>query len=198
MEKFNPERFADVKKEDDKFTFFFVGRIVGDKGINELVEAFTKLHEIHRHTRLVLVGNYEANLDPVKQVTMDRIMSNPDIVACGPRYGEDLLAEYMKSDCHVLPSYREGFPNTPMEAGAMGLPNIVTDINGAREIIVNGENGLIVPSKDADALYEAMEKMLTDEPMRKSMAGKARKMIADRFEKNFVQKSQIEFYEELL
>ena len=129
---------------------------------------------------------------------MDRIKSNPDIDACGPRYGEDLLAEYMKSDCHVLPSYREGFPNTPMEAGAMGLPNIVTDINGSREIIVNGENGLIVPSKDADALYDAMERMLTDEPMRKSMAGKARKMIADRFEKNFVQKSQIAFYEEIM
>ena len=198
MEQFNPERFADVKKEDNKFTFLFVGRIVGDKGVNELVEAFTKLHDKHRHTRLVLVGNYEANLDPVKQVTMDRIKSNPDIVACGPRYGEDLLAEYMKSDCHVLPSYREGFPNTPMEAGAMGLPNIVTDINGSREIIVNGENGLIVPSKDADALYDAMERMLTDEPMRKSMAGKARKMIADRFEKNFVQKSQIAFLEEIM
>ena len=80
----------------------------------------------------------------------------------------------------------------------MGLPNIVTDINGSREIIVNGENGLIVPSKDADALYEAMEKMLNDEPMRKSMAGKARKMIADRFEKNFVQTSQIAFYEEIM
>ena len=197
MERFSPDRFT-VNKDADVFTFVFVGRIVGDKGINELVEAFTKLHDKHHHTRLVLVGNYEANLDPVKQVTMDRIKSNPDIDACGPRYGDDLLAEYMKSDCHVLPSYREGFPNTPMEAGAMGLPNIVTDINGSREIIVNGENGLIVPSKDADALYDAMERMLTDEPMRKSMAGKARKMIADRFEKNFVQTSQIAFYEEIM
>ena len=70
---------------------------------------------------------------------------------------------------------------------------------GALELIIDfGENGLIVPSKDADALYDAMERMLTDEPMRKSMAGKARKMIADRFEKNFVQKSQIAFYEEIL
>ena len=180
------------------FTYLFVGRIVGDKGINELVEAFTKLHDKHRHTRLVLVGNYEANLDPVEQVTMDRIKSNPDIDACGPRYGDDLLAEYMKSDCHVLPSYREGFPNTPMQAGAMGLPNIVTDINGSREIVIHGENGLIVTPKDTGALYDAMERMLTDESMRKSMAGKARKMIADRFEKNFVQTSQIAFYEEIM
>ena len=129
---------------------------------------------------------------------MDRIKANPDINACGPRYGEDLLVEYMKADCHVLPSYREGFPNTPMEAGAMRLPNIVTDINGSREIVIHGENGLIVTPKDTGALYDAMERMLTDEPMRKSMAGKARKMIADRFEKNFVQKCQIEFYERVL
>ena len=104
MEKFNPKRFADVKKDDEKFTFLFVGRIVGDKGVNELVEAFTKLHDKHRHTRLVLVGNYEAHLDPAKQVTMDSIKANPDIVACGPRFGDDLLVEYMKTDCHVLPS----------------------------------------------------------------------------------------------
>ena len=129
---------------------------------------------------------------------MDRIKANPDIVACGPKFGDDLLVEYMKSDCHVLPSYREGFPNTPMEAGAMGLPNIVTDINGSREIVIHGENCLIVPSKDAGALYDAMERMLTDEPMRKSMAGKTRQLIADRFEKNFVQKSQIAFYEEIM
>ena len=58
LEEFNPKRFVDVKKEDDKFTFLFVGRIVGDKGINELVEAFTKLHDKHRNTRLVLVGNF--------------------------------------------------------------------------------------------------------------------------------------------
>ena len=198
MEKFNPEHVADVKKEDDKFTFLFVGRIVGDKGVNELVEAFTKLHDKHPNTGLVLVGNYEANLGPVKEQTIDRIKANHDIVACGPKYGDDLLVEYMKADCHVLPSYRKGIPNPPLEAGAMGLPNIVTDINGSREIVIHGENCLIVPSKDAGALYDAMERMLTDEPMRKSMASKARKMIADRFEKNFVQKCQIEFYKEIL
>lgn len=198
MERFNPLRFAKVVKDNSVFRYVFVGRIVGDKGINELVEAFVRLNKEYPNTQLTLVGKCEANLDPVKPEILKVIEDNLCIDACGPKYGDDLLVEYMKSHCFVMPSYREGFPNTVMEAGAMGLPSVVTDINGSREIIIDGENGLIVPSKDADALYDAMERMLTDESMRKSMAGKARKMISDRFEKNFVQTSQIAFYEEIM
>lgn len=198
MERFNPARFADVVRDDSEFRFVFVGRIVGDKGINELVEAFARLNKEHPHTKLVLVGKYEANLDPVKPETLKVIEDNPCIDACGPRYGDDLLVEYMKSDCFVMPSYREGFPNTVMEAGALGLPSVVTDINGSCEIIIHGENGLIVPSKDADTLYGAMKQMLLDVPAREKMAAKARPLIHSRFEKNFVQKCLMEFYEEIL
>ena len=105
---------------------------------------------------------------------------------------------YMKADCHVLPSYREGFPNTPLESGALGLPNIVTDINGAREIVVNEENGLVVPSKDAKALYDAMERMITDTALREKMAKNARPMIASRFEIGFVRKCLYDFYDEIM
>lgn len=80
----------------------------------------------------------------------------------------------------------------------MGLPSIVTDINGSREIIVDGKNGLIVPSKNAAALHDAMERMITCADARETMRGNAREMIASRFEKNFVQKCQIEFYKEVL
>lgn len=198
MVKFNPNRFVDVKKDDSKFTFIFVGRIVGDKGINELVEAFTQLHDKYKNAKLVLVGDFEENLDPVKTVTIDRIKANPEIVVCGAKYGDDLLIEYMKSDCHILPSYREGFPNTPMEAGALGLPNIVTDINGAREIVVDGENGLIVPPRSVQPLFEAMERMITDNVMREKMQKNARHMIESRFEKSFVQDCLINYYKEIL
>ena len=105
---------------------------------------------------------------------------------------------YVDADCFVMPSYREGFPNTVLEAGAMGLPSIVTDINGSREIIENEKNGLIVPSKNANALYDAMERMLTDDKARETMKGNAREMIASRFERGFVQKCQIEFYKRIL
>lgn len=197
MERFSPDRFS-VKKDDGVFTFVFVGRIVGDKGINELVEAFVKLHDKHKNTRLVLVGNYEHNLDPVSDKTRKLIDTNDGIDACGPKYGDDLLQMYVDADCFVMPSYREGFPNTVLEAGAMGLPSIVTDINGSREIVENEKNGLIVPSKNANALYDAMERILTDDDARETMKENAREMIASRFERGFVQKCQIEFYERIL
>ena len=196
MERFSPDRFS-VKKDAGVFTFVFVGRIVGDKGINELVEAFVRLHDVHKNTRLVLVGNYEHNLDPVSDITRELIDTNKGIEACGPKYGDDLLQMYVNADCFVMPSYREGFPNTVLEAGAMGLPSIVTDINGSREIIENEKNGLIVPSKNADALYAAMERMLTCVDAREMMRRNARVMIQSRFEKKFVQACQVKFYKEV-
>lgn len=199
MKRFNATRFADIEKPNDGlFRFVFVGRIVGDKGINELVEAFTQLHEKYEKTRLTLVGRYETDLDPVSELTRHRIEANPAIDACGPKYGDDLLKELVISDCHVMPSYREGFPNTPMEAGALGLPNIVTDINGSREIVVDGENGLVVPPHTVQPLYDAMERMITDNALREKMQKNARPMIESRFERKFVQDCLIEYYKEIL
>lgn len=201
MERFSlrPEivRLAEELRKGDVFTFLFVGRIVGDKGMNELVEAFTKLQAEDPACRLVIVGQQEEQLDPLKPETIRSIDLMDAIEMVGAKYGDELIAWYAASDCFILPSYREGFPNTVLEAGAMGLPSIVTDINGSREIIIDGENGLIVPSKDADALYDAMLRMLTDEPMRKAMAEKARGLIASRFEKGFVQQCLLDFYGEI-
>ena len=85
MERFNPARFADVKKDESKFSFVFVGRIVGDKGINELVEAFGRLNKEYPATQLTLVGKYEANIDPVNPDTLKMIEENLCIDACGPK-----------------------------------------------------------------------------------------------------------------
>jgi glycosyltransferase involved in cell wall biosynthesis len=85
-----------------------------------------------------------------------------------------------------------------LEAGAMGLPSIVTDINGSREIIVQGENGVVIPPKDADALYQAMLDMIRYKAARERMASNARKMIASRFEQSFVRKCLLDYYDEIL
>ena len=198
MKKFNPDRFEKKKEEGDPFTFVFVGRVVGDKGINELVNAFCRLNKKYPNTKIILIGDYERNLDPLQLETDEAIAMNPAIEANGPCYGDNLLQEYVDADCFVMPSYREGFPNSVLEAGAMGLASIVTNINGSREIIENGKNGLIVPSKDADALYVAMETMLIDVKARSEMEKNARIMIESRFERNFVQSCQIEFYNKVL
>lgn len=188
---------ADEIKKDGVFTFLFVGRIVGDKGMNELVQAFKQLQTEYPNVRLLLVGRFEENLDPLKADTMEEIKNNSSIEHVGAKYGDDLLAYYAASDCFVFPSYREGFPNTVMEAGAMELPCIVTDINGSREIIVNGENGVIIPSKDAEALYGAMKAMATEKAATTHYASQARQMIATRFEQSFVRQCLYEFYREI-
>lgn len=202
--------------DNNTFVFLFVGRIVGDKGINELVEAFRKVvaksSDWGIKTRLVLVGRYEENLDPIKPQTLEAIKNTQEILTVGEKYGNDLLAHYAAADCFVFPSYREGFPNTVLEAGAMGLPCIVTDINGSREIITTQDdnnntnieekldirdNGIVIPSKDVDALYEAMVQMVRDTDMRQKMKDNARQMVEYRFEQGFVRKCQLEFYKDI-
>ena len=184
-------------RKDDVFTFVFVGRIVRDKGINELCQAMALLSGI-APVRLLLVGPYEDDLDPISQPSKDIIENNSSVEYLGSKYGDELLACYAAADCFVFPSYREGFPNTVIEAGAMGLPSIVSDINGSREIIVQGENGVIIPSRDADALYQAMLDMVRYKAAHERMAANARKMIASRFEQGFVRKCLLDYYDEIL
>lgn len=195
-----PEIIQKAKEivQDDLFTFVFVGRLVGDKGINELIEAFTCLFNKYRNVRLFLIGRNENDLDPLKKETMDHINSLTAIQAIGPKYDDELLAYYAASDCLVFPSYREGFPNTVLEAGAMELPSIVTDINGSREIIEDGKNGIIIPSKDVKALYNAMERIIIRKEETRMFARNARPMIESRFEQSFVHKCLYDFYDEII
>lgn len=200
MERFSlrPEIIKSAAKirKDGIFTFLFVGRIVRDKGINELMNAFQRLNLEFPDTRLLLVGAYEEKLDPIKPESVQIINSNSNIEHVGVKREDDLVTYYAASDCFVFPSYREGFPNTVMEAGAMGLPCIVTDINGSREIIIDGKNGVIIPSKDEDALYQAMRDMLLDVDRYKEYKINARPLIESRFEKGFVKQCILDFYKE--
>lgn len=137
---------------EDDFVFIFVGRMVGDKGINELVSAFTQME--CQKSKLLLVGSYESELDPLLPEALREIDNNPNIIATG--FQSDVRPYFAISDALAFPSYREGFPNVVMQAGAMGLPSIVTDINGCNEIIEEGTNGIIIPPKDVIALKNAM------------------------------------------
>ena len=192
------EKAASEIRDNSVFTYLFVGRIVGDKGINELVSAFVRLNRAHPNTRLLLVGFFENELDPVSPETRRLIEECEQIEYAGEQKGDNLVAYYAASDCFVFPSYREGFPNTVIEAGAMDLPCIVTDINGSREIIEHGKNGIIIPVRDEQAIYQSMEQMLTDEQMRKGMTEKAREMIVSRYERGFVRQCLYDFYSKVI
>lgn len=186
---------AQTIRKEGSFTFCFVGRIVGDKGINELVEAFLKLVSEFPACRLILVGNFEEKLDPVMPVVRQIIFKNERIVFAG--WQDDIRPYLAASDVFVFPSYREGFPNVVLQAGAMGLPCIVTDINGSNEIIYDRVNGLIIPPRDKDALWKAMRFMIMNEAVSKEMAGRSRDFIVKRYNRRFVWDKLLQLYHNL-
>ncbi|WP_418501171.1 glycosyltransferase family 4 protein [Flagellimonas sp.] len=143
---------------EDDFVFVFVGRLVRDKGINELINAFTNLQQDSPNITLLLVGGFEKELDPLLPETLTLMETNEKIIATG--WQNDVRPYLAMADALVFPSYREGFPNAVLQAAAMGLPSVVSNINGCNEIIQNGKNGIIIPTKNVGALQEAMMSMI--------------------------------------
>lgn len=188
------EEKAQVYRKKDTVTFCFVGRLVRDKGINELVTAFQQLHETNPDIRLLLVGSFEEQLDPVLPETKQAIEQHPAIEWVG--WQNDIRPFLAASDVFVFPSYREGFPNVVLQAGAMGLPSIVTNINGCNEIIQEGVNGILIPSHNQLALSEAMKRFL-DASLRKTLGEQARPQIANRYERKALWKELLSFYRSL-
>lgn len=183
------------KKLGGNFTFIFVGRIVWDKGICELVEAFTRLQQEHPEARLLLVGDFEQELDPLPEEVYHTIQSHPAIYCAG--WQDDVRPWLVAADALAFPSYREGFPNVVMQAGAMELPCVVSDINGCNEIIIEEENGLIIPSHDAVALYQAMKRMMEDKALYTHCQQNARPLIASRYKQEDVWQATLEMYRSL-
>lgn len=176
------------------FVFIYIGRLVGDKGINELVAAFIQLKLTN--SKLLLVGSFEHELDPLQPETLEEIKKNTNIISVG--FQADVRPYFAISDCLVFPSYREGFPNVVMQAGAMELPCIVTDINGCNEIIIEGENGSIIPVKNVKVIMEAMQRMYADNDYYNHLRKNARPLIQSRFEQKMVWEELVQEYNRLL
>lgn len=179
---------------DSSFVFVFVGRLVKDKGINELVEAFRSLsaecaEKNIPQPNLLLVGPFEQHLDPLFPETLQEIKINQHIITTG--FQQDVRPYFTISDALVFPSYREGFPNVVLQAGAMDLPAIVTDINGCNEIIENGHNGIIIPLKNSGILQKKMGELLYNSSLYSSLKKNPRQHILKFYQ-------QKEIWEELL
>jgi len=205
---FSPDQVTEIERvtlreklsiQPDDFVFVFVGRIVSDKGINELIKAFSELQTVENKLtgiKLLLVGGLENDLDPLNPETLAEINQNKDIISVG--FQQDVRSFFAIADALVFPSYREGFPNVVMQAGAMGLPSIVSDINGCNEIIIEGENGLIIPSKNVEKLKEKMLTLAKDKNLYTKLKGNSRRMIENRYEQSVVWNALLEEYEGLL
>jgi glycosyltransferase involved in cell wall biosynthesis len=165
---------------ESNFLFVFIGRLVKDKGIQELVEAFLVINKEYPHTRLLLVGPVEHERDPLSDDCRKEIENNDFIITSG--YQKDVRPYLLMSQALVFPSYREGFPNVPMQAGCFDLPCIVTDINGCNEIIEPEVNGLIVPVKDSTALQNAMNRLISDGVLYAQLKNNSRRLIVERYD----------------
>ena len=201
LEYFNPQKITEsslrklrisLKIEVDDFVFIFIGRLVADKGINELIAAFSKLSKQNNKVKLLLVGPLEQELNPISKVTLLEIQQNSNIISTG--YQKDVRDYFALAKVLVFPSYREGFPNVVLQAEAMGLPCIVSNINGCNEIVTNNYNGIIIPVKNEITIFDAMQLLQEDAVLYHSLQCRTRSSIENRFDQHIVWKALMEEY----
>jgi glycosyltransferase involved in cell wall biosynthesis len=189
-----------VKKQisyDENFSYFLsVGRIVNDKGIDELVNAFVKLYETNTTVRLVLVGAFEDEVDPVSDATKKILKTHPGIIMAG--WSNEV--EYYMHLAYALvhPSHREGFPNVLLQAGAMNCPIICSCIEGNIDIVEHEKTGLIFNVKDEVALFNSLQYALANSSLIKQMAIHQRQRIEQYFDQPILHSFLYKRYLELL
>ena len=173
----------------------FVGRLTRDKGIQELVKAFSQLRQSRSTLRLLLVGDFEDG-DPVAPRIRQQIESDPCIIHTG--FVSDTAPYYALMDVLVLPSYREGFPYTPLEAEACGVPVVTTTATGAVDSVVDGVTGFHVPVGNWEELAARIDQLLCDPELRSRMGQRGRERVVREFRREVVGQALVEEYERLL
>lgn len=186
-----PNKRTELSIPKDAFVFSFVGRIVKDKGINELVAAFDKLSQEY-HVSLILVGPQERDLDPIDMKTEEVIRENNHIHAVGCQ--SDVRPYLAASDAFVLPSYREGVGMVLLEANAMDVPCIASDIIGCNDVVTEGVNGELVQPRCTDALYQKMKEWVEHRERVAELAKGCRNYVCSRYSSEDVKRA---YYQEL-
>ncbi|HAN65876.1 MAG TPA: glycosyltransferase family 1 protein [Chitinophagaceae bacterium] len=176
--------------------WIFIGRLVRDKGMGELLDSFSSIHKRYPDDQLWLLGNEEQDLDPLDEHHRKLLHEHPAVRCWG--FQPDVRPYLAAAEVLVFPSYREGFPNVPMQAGAMGCALILSDINGCNEIVDHGTNGLLVPVKQMQALEQAMEQLRADAQLRHRLASAIREKIVTRFDQETLWHIILAEYQELL
>jgi len=161
-----------------------VGRLVREKGIVELLEAAHQLHQEGVPARFVVIGPTDPDKSDAIDPTIFDQAADDGVVLTGTR--DDMPECYATADLFVTASWREGFPRSAMEAAAMGLPTVATDIRGNRQVIADGETGLLVPVRDAAAIGAAVERLVGDASLRAAMGAAAQRRAADEFDQQHI------------
>ncbi len=171
-------------------TFLLIARLLADKGIREYVEAARQIRKSYPNARFLLVGWYDDNPNSLRHEEVDSWIKQGIIEFLGRL--EDVRPAIAQADVFVLPSYREGTPRTVLEAMAMGRPIITTDVPGCRETVVEGVNGFLVPSRDADAVALAMCRFLAEPGLAAQMGFESQRLAESRFDAEVVAKAVVD------
>ncbi|MFT3909263.1 MAG: glycosyltransferase family 4 protein [Ferruginibacter sp.] len=172
-----------------------VGRMVKDKGIEELIVVFEKLQKQYS-LQLILVGPFEPNLDPLSEATMNIITSNPAITHIT---WSDAVEYYMDlADIFVHPSHREGFPNVILQAGAMQAPVVCSNIPGNADIVKNEKTGLIFEVKNEDDLYSKLKFAIENKEQTATIANNLYKEVMQLYNREKIHEEILKKYNELL
>jgi len=180
----------------NSFIWLFVGRVVKDKGIQELIEAFVKIQEKFPDDLLWIVGNEERELDPIDEDYRNFLHSNHSVKLFG--FQKDVRQYYSAANILVFPSYREGFPNVPMQAALMDCGLILSDINGCNEIVSHQVSGLLVQPKSSKDLFEKMLFSRENEKLIHQYKQKAKLHISSNFNQDVVWKNLLNEYKNLI
>ena len=193
---FDPTVCEETKK--DEFIFLFVGRLLKDKGIYELIKAFERLKKENPKVKLIIVGSPdEGNPNSVSKGELEKWMKEGLIEWHG--FQEDVRPFYCMADCVVLPSYREGVPRVLLEAMSMEKPIITTDAPGCRNVCVDGVNGFLVKPRDVESLYLAMKKAVEmGEAELRKMGKKGREIVEQTYEISKIVSEYVKIIEEVL
>ena len=164
---------------EDALVLGFIGRLVRDKGIVELASAWETLRERHPNAHMLIVGPFQER-DPVPRQTREALEQDPRVHMLG--WQSETAPFYRAMDVVTLPSWREGFPNVPLEAAAMELPVVSTLVAGCIDAVADGKTGALVPVRDPDALAQAIDGYLShaDRRIAHGKAGRAR--VLDQFD----------------
>jgi len=191
------DRFRPIPEPDGPVTFAFVGRMLDDKGVRNLIAAFRMLRETNRDCRLLLAGSPDpANPASIPQLEIAAWGREPGVTWLGEV--ADIAGLWQRAHVAVLPSRREGLPKSLLEAAACGRPLIATDVPGCREIAIHEKTGLLVPVDDPTALAAAMERLARSSQQRIRLGVAARRLVDERFSADLIGKATVQLYQRLL
>jgi glycosyltransferase involved in cell wall biosynthesis len=182
---------------DEHLVVGVVARLVAEKGYFEMFRAAQRILEKEPRARFLFIGGFEpSKLDAIQEGTLAQFGLEGAAQFLGHR--RDVPDLYAVMDVHVLPSHREGFPRSPMEASAMGIPSVVTDVRGCRQTVDDGKTGRIVPVRDLEALASAILELLADPELRGRFGAAARVKAEREFDEQAVFRRVREAYARLL